>query len=182
VHDLLFAGVGEVAIPEGDSFVLETEDPRVRDRAPMGVGAPRGTWLAFDNRCSPPRSRERLPPSNISVVHPRIRSSTRSCSRTSRPFWLKRPHGTAVCLASSNENFAGSWNVACSAMASAAFAAKTVAMISLSHSRVSRGGSVRHAAGVAWRTLPLVVDRVLPEVPTRQWVLTLPIPLRYRIL
>ncbi len=77
--------------------------------------------------------------------------------------------------------FRFSWNVACSAMASAAFAAKTVAMISLSHSRVSRGGSVRHAAGVAWRTLPLVVDRVLPEVPTRQWVLTLPIPLRYRI-
>ncbi len=26
-----------------------------------------------------------------------------------------------------------------------------------------------------------LVDRVLPEVPTRQWVLTLPIPLRYRI-
>ena len=26
-----------------------------------------------------------------------------------------------------------------------------------------------------------LVDRVLPEVPIRQWVLTLPIPLRYRI-
>jgi hypothetical protein len=25
-----------------------------------------------------------------------------------------------------------------------------------------------------------LVDRVLPEVPTRQWVLTLPYPLRYR--
>ena len=26
-----------------------------------------------------------------------------------------------------------------------------------------------------------LVDRVIPEVPTRQWVLTLPIPLRYRV-
>jgi hypothetical protein len=26
-----------------------------------------------------------------------------------------------------------------------------------------------------------LVDRVFPEVPTRQWVLTLPIPLRYRV-
>ncbi len=26
-----------------------------------------------------------------------------------------------------------------------------------------------------------LVDRVLPEVPVRQWVLSLPIPLRYRI-
>ena len=26
-----------------------------------------------------------------------------------------------------------------------------------------------------------LVDRVLPEVPIRQWVLSLPIPLRYRI-
>jgi hypothetical protein len=39
VHDLLFAGVGGVAIAEGDSLFLETEDPRVRDRDAMGVGA-----------------------------------------------------------------------------------------------------------------------------------------------
>ena len=26
-----------------------------------------------------------------------------------------------------------------------------------------------------------LVDRVFPERPTRQWVLTLPIPLRYRV-
>ena len=26
-----------------------------------------------------------------------------------------------------------------------------------------------------------LVDRVLPEVPIRQWVLSLPIPLRYRV-
>jgi hypothetical protein len=29
-------------------------------------------------------------------------------------------------------------------------------------------------------TAPHLVDRVLPEVPTRQWILTLPYPLRYR--
>ena len=47
-------------------------------------------------------------------------------------------------------------------------------------SRARAGASVPPAVGGAWPTPPLV-DRVFPEAPVRQWVLSLPFALRYRL-
>jgi hypothetical protein len=48
-------------------------------------------------------------------------------------------------------------------------------------SRASGAASAPRAAADAWRIQRAhLVDCVLPEVPIRQWVLTLPYPLRYR--
>jgi hypothetical protein len=49
-------------------------------------------------------------------------------------------------------------------------------------SPVREGRFVPHAAGAVWLILPLIWGRVFPEVPIRQWVLSLPFVLRYGLV
>jgi len=114
---------------------------------------------------------------------PRRASSTASCSRSSRPSSQARLRANDRCPASSRGSFAPSCAAGSLRMASCARTATAAASIVSSRFFSCKGRGFCPSCGGRRMadTAAHLVDRVLPEVPVRQWVLSLPFALRCRL-
>jgi hypothetical protein len=112
---------------------------------------------------------------------PRRVRSTRSCTITSRPFAPPCAAGKG-CPASSSRSSGIFCSVAGSPAGSHGFAVATAASTGWSLFPVNAAPSVRVAAVAGWPNAPPTCSITwFPDVPVRQWVLSLPYRMRYQL-
>lgn len=178
------------AQPPSSQTRRELEASIVRHRTSAGIHRGQGESCPSPPHHPAHRLRNRLDARPVPATTPRLATNATSLRRhcfiasfakssspwsSARDQWARRSHASS-CERSAPISSAASWLKA--------FCASTVTRVatiasspSLARDAVfcpSCGG--RRMAGTAAH----LVDCILPEVPIRQWVLTLPYPLRYR--